>query len=352
MQPPLLELPTYPPHSSEALVSGSPPHNRVGPLEAAKVRQIWNGALTTDAAGAVRFGGAPPPGHPSGAAAAAPPAAAVAGEQTALDQQPLHDEKAMRRAFACEQAASWAAGDRWTSVVLAGLLLLGPVPRLLRQSASASRLAASLLEVAALAAPGVLAHTAPAWYQPRRSWVVAACRLASIHLLVLVLPPSPPPTAAWGGAIRFLAQTRALGLPLFAWANRLPLQVGRLLAPVAARQHGSSWQPRSLTAAALHAPTLQWLVWVHLAGTVEAARLSYTIVCQAPAFSGEAALGPLRRMAHAIETLAHWSPLPILLPPGAQPATSGGSAGARAQGGMACQPACGAVGPEQGSCLT
>lgn len=136
----------------------------------------------------------------------------------------------MRRAFACEQAASWAAGDRWTSVVLAGLLLLGPVPRLLRQSASASRLAASLLEVAALAAPGVLAHTAPAWYQPRRSWVVATCRLASIHLLVLVLPPSPPPTAAWGGAIRFLAQTRALGLPLFAWANRLPLQVGRLLA--------------------------------------------------------------------------------------------------------------------------
>lgn len=57
----------------------------------------------------------------------------------------------------------------------------------------------------------------------------------------------------------------------------------------------------------------QWLVWVHLAGTVQAARICFLHLCPSPALSGAAAQAPLRRMAAAADALRGLLPIPAPL---------------------------------------
>ena len=57
----------------------------------------------------------------------------------------------------------------------------------------------------------------------------------------------------------------------------------------------------------------QWLVWVHLAGTVQAARICFLHLCPSPALSGAAAQAPLRSMAAAADALRGLLPIPAPL---------------------------------------
>lgn len=56
--------------------------------------------------------------------------------------------------------------------------------------------------------------------------------------------------------------------------------------------------------------SVQWLVWVQLAGTMQAARICFLHLCPSPAFSEQAAQGPLRRMASSAEALRVLLPTP------------------------------------------
>lgn len=56
--------------------------------------------------------------------------------------------------------------------------------------------------------------------------------------------------------------------------------------------------------------SVQWLVWVQLAGTMQAARICFLHLCPSPAFSGQAAQGPLRRMASIADALRVLLPTP------------------------------------------
>ncbi|PRW60409.1 vacuolar ATPase assembly integral membrane VMA21 isoform X1 [Chlorella sorokiniana] len=163
--------------------------------------------------------------------------------------------------------------------------LVGLQPSPLLAATSLRRLrglpAAVAAACATLALPGALALLVPAgWFSRRRNWIVAGCRLASMMLLERAVPPTAPAGPEWPGGLKLLVLTRTLSLNMFAWANRLPLR---------------------------------WLVWVQLAGALQAARICVLYLCPSPALSGQAAEAPLRRMASAAGALRVLLPTPGML---------------------------------------
>lgn len=199
----------------------------------------------------------PEPAGPSAAVSAADPQCCCAGEALA--------------AFERQSAEHWRCTDILSSTLMPLLTLV------LAAGPAAARAAACL----ALALPGALALLAPArWFFSRRNWIVSGSRLASILLLARAVPPVAPPGSGWPGGLKLLVLSRCLSLNLFAWANRLPMRVSLL------QLHRSPQLRRTVAWPALqpgcHArsppsapcpPPFQWLVWVHLAGTLEAARI-------------------------------------------------------------------------------
>lgn len=66
----------------------------------------------------------------------------------------------------------------------------------------------------------------PEAYLANRTYVVAACRLAS-SLLPCLAPPSASSLAAWGGWRQFLLLSGALGVNTLPWLARLPFKARR-----------------------------------------------------------------------------------------------------------------------------
>lgn len=78
------------------------------------------------------------------------------------------------------------------------MLLLLALPSSLQREHWRSQLAAVLVEVAMRVGPAWLACLAWNWYWPRRTFIVAGCRLASAALPRLAVQPSST-TDHWGG---------------------------------------------------------------------------------------------------------------------------------------------------------
>lgn len=114
--------------------------------------------------------------------------------------------------------------DLWAGISLSVLLLLA-LPSSIQRQHWRMELVAFVAEVTFRVLPAWLATLATASYLPRRTPIVAACRLASVVVPRLVVQP-PLPIGAWGGWAQYLLFTRALGVNTLPWLARLPFKVG------------------------------------------------------------------------------------------------------------------------------
>lgn len=105
------------------------------------------------------------------------------------------------------------------------MLLLLALPSSIQRQHWRMELVAFVAEVTFRVLPAWLATLATASYLPRRTPIVAACRLASVVVPRLVVQP-PLPIGAWGGWAQYLLFTRALGVNTLPWLARLPFKVG------------------------------------------------------------------------------------------------------------------------------
>ena len=171
---------------------------------------------------------------PAAVPAAAVPAAAVrtdscgcCGEYQQQQQQPLEQQKhaaAMQAGFARSQAAAHSQLDLYSGICLSALLLLA-LPRSMQREHWRAQLAAFSAEVGLRLVPAYLACIAYDVYLPRRTYIVAGCRLAGTLLPSLaVVPQALAVQATWGGWMQFLLFTRSLGVNTLPFLARLPFK--------------------------------------------------------------------------------------------------------------------------------
>ncbi|PRW21038.1 putative apyrase 7 [Chlorella sorokiniana] len=187
---------------------------------------------------------------------------------------------AMEVAFCSSQGAEMAAWDIWAGVSLSLLLALALPGTLTQQRWHLSALSFAL-EVILLATPALLASLAPSYYRPRRTLILASCRLAAAalprHSAPLRLPPSALQEGSWGGWLQFLLFTGSLGVNTLPWLCRLPFR---------------------------------WFMLVHAASLLDVSRAALPDVCASPAFSGPAARARFASLAHWAGLLSQAAPVP------------------------------------------
>ena len=273
---------------------------------------------------------------PSAAEAGGPSASGGACAQQRGECQQQHHQleqqkhaAAMHACFARSQAAAHSQLDLYSGICLSALLLLA-LPRSMQREHWRTQLAGFAAEVGLRLVPAYLACIAYDVYLPRRTYIVAACRLAGTLLPTLaVLPPALAVQAAWGGWMHFLLFTRSLGVNTLPLLARLPFKASGFCGngppclacavagkgmPCVSLCHAlagcSRLSPCLTCTTSLPATcSLQWFAWVQLVGVAAAARLSLSTACASLAFTSPAAQQQFAAVARVAQYLTTFAPI-------------------------------------------